>query len=192
MASDTNVMARSRAGGFHYLGGKDGDLLNGSVAVVAKIIKNVMASAAEAGVGALFMNAQLAAPMRVTLEELGFPQPATPMKTDNSTANGIINGTIKQQRSKAIDMRFYWLKDRAEQGQFKIYWAPGDENWADYSTKHHSATHHRTLRPAYLNGPNSPSDLQGCVELLNRALGKKSTDKNRPRAMTTNYLFYPQ
>ena len=76
--------ARSRAGGFHYLGNKDGSMLNGSVAVIAKIIKNVMASAAEAEVGALFVNAQLAAPMRVTLEELGHPQPATPMKTDNS------------------------------------------------------------------------------------------------------------
>ena len=78
-----------------------------------------MASAAEAEVGALFANAQLAAPLRVTLEELGHPQPATPMKTDNSAANGILNGTVKQQRSKAIDMRFCWLKDRAEQGQFK-------------------------------------------------------------------------
>ena len=54
------------AGGCHCLGNKDGSMLNGSVAVlVAKIIKNVMASAAEAEVGALFMNAQLAAPMRV-------------------------------------------------------------------------------------------------------------------------------
>lgn len=50
------------------------------------------------------MNAPLSAPMRVILEELGFPQPAITKKTDNSTANGIMNGTIKQQRSKAIDM----------------------------------------------------------------------------------------
>ena len=49
--------------------------------------------------------------MSTTLEELGHPQPPTPIKTDNTTANGIINGTVKQQRSKAIDMRFYWLKD---------------------------------------------------------------------------------
>ena len=104
-------MARSRAGGFHYLGNKDGLMLNGPAAVIAKIIKNVMASAAEAKIGALFMNAQLVAPMRVTLEELGHPQPATPLKTDNSTANGIINGTIKQQRSKAADIRLHWLKD---------------------------------------------------------------------------------
>ena len=170
-------MARSRAGGFHYLGNKEGTMLNGSVAVVAKIIKNVMASAAEAEVGALFMNAQVAAPMRVTLEELGHPQPATPMKTDNSTANGIMNGTIKQQRSKAIDMRFYWLKDRAEQGQFRIYWAPGDENWADYFTKHHSSTHHRILRPCYLEEPDSPVDLQGCLERLQKVLGKRPQDR---------------
>ena len=141
--------ARSRAGGFHYLGNKDGNLMNGSVAVIAKIIKNVMGSAAEAEVGALYMNAQLAAPMRTTLEELGHPQPATPMKTDNTTASGIINGTVKQQRSKAIDMRFYWLKDRVEQGQFKIFWEPGDENWADYFTKHHPLTHHMRVRPIY-------------------------------------------
>merc|ERR1712224_63486 len=133
--------ARSRAGGFHYLGNKNGSLMNGSIAIVAKIIKNVVASAAEAEVGALFMNAQLAAPIRTTLEELGHPQPPTPMKTDNTTANGIINKTVKQQRSKAIDMRYYWLKDRVEQGQFKIFWEPGDENWADYFTKHHPPSH---------------------------------------------------
>ena len=40
--------ARSRAGGFHHLGDKDGSMSNGSVAVIAKIIKNAMASAAEA------------------------------------------------------------------------------------------------------------------------------------------------
>lgn len=173
-------MARSRAGGFHYLGNRDGSMLNGSVAVIAKIIKNVMASAAEAEVGALFMNARLAASMRVTLEELGHSQPATPMKTDNSTANGIMNGTIKQQRSKAIDMRFYWLKDRAEQGQFKIFWAPGDENWADYFTKHHSGPHHQQLRPVFLERPDSPGDLQGCLEHLRSALGKAKSHESDP------------
>ena len=149
---------------------------NGSAAVVAKTIKDVMASAAEAEAGALFVNAQLAAPiiMRVTLEDLGFPRPATPMKTDNSTANGIMNGTIKQQRSKAIDMRFCWSKDRAEQGQFEIRWAAGDENQADHFTKHRSPTHHKTLRPRHLKEQDSPTDLQGCVERLKHLLGKSS------------------
>ena len=87
--------ARSRAGGFHYLGNLDGTLMNGSIAILAKIIKNVMSSAAESEIGALFMNAKIAIPMRITLEELGHPQPPTPIKTDNTTTNGIINGTVK-------------------------------------------------------------------------------------------------
>ena len=109
-----------------------------------------MASAAEAEVGALYMNAQEAIAIRNCLIELGHPQPATPMKTDNSTAHGILTGTIKQKRSKAIDMRFYWLKDRAEQGQFEIYWEPGKNNLADYPTKHHTGTHHGCDGPSHL------------------------------------------
>ena len=42
------------------------DALLETVAVIAKTIKNAVASAAEAEVGALFVNAQLAAPMRTT------------------------------------------------------------------------------------------------------------------------------
>ena len=82
--------------------------------ILAKAIKHVVASAAEAETAALLMNAKEALPLRITLTELGHPQPPTPMKTDNTTAQGIINGTLKQQQSKAIDMRFYWLKDRVE------------------------------------------------------------------------------
>jgi hypothetical protein len=84
-----------------------------------------MQSAAEAECGGLYMNAKEAVPMRITLEELNYPQPATPMQTDNSTANGIMNKTVKQKQSKSMDMRFYWLQDRVEQGQFKKIWAPG-------------------------------------------------------------------
>jgi hypothetical protein len=36
------------------------------------------------------------------------------MQVDNSTANGILNGTVKQQRSRAMDIRFYWMKDRTQ------------------------------------------------------------------------------
>lgn len=49
---------------------------------------------------------------------------------------------MKQQKSKAMDMRFYWLRDCVQQRQFIIYWRPGTENLADYFTKHHLAAHH--------------------------------------------------
>lgn len=159
-------MARSRAGGFHYLGNKDRKLINGSIAIIAKIIKAVMSSAAEAEVGALYINAKHAVPIRTTLHELGHIQPPTPLKTDDMTANSIMNNTVKQNRSKAIDMRFYWLRDQVEQGQFNVFWAPGAVNLADYFTKHHSPAHHKRVRPIYLQTPDSPADLQGCIKLL--------------------------
>ena len=135
--------------------------------VLAKIIKNVMASAAESEVAGLYMNAREAVPIRQALIEMWHPQPATLMKTDNSTATGILNNTIKQKRSKAIDMRFYWLQDRVQQGMFDVYWEPGLNNLADYPTKHHSGKHHRMLRSIYLYEKDSPTTVQGCIELFN-------------------------
>ena len=53
---------------------------------------------------------------------MGYPQPATTIITDNECAQGIANDTVKQRRSKAIDMRFYWIRDRVGKGQFTILW----------------------------------------------------------------------
>ena len=55
-----------------------------------------------------------AAPIRAALEEMGHPQPPTAIVVDNSTASGIANKTVKQRRSKAMDMRFCWVQDRTE------------------------------------------------------------------------------
>ena len=87
-----------------------------------------MASAAEAELGALFLNCQEAVPIRITLEEMGHTQRPTPVQVDNSTVLGIATGTIKQRKSKAMDMRFYWIRDRKNQKQFNIYWKPGSTN----------------------------------------------------------------
>jgi hypothetical protein len=99
--------ARSRLGGLFVCGDKSPheDNINGSILNVASVIKNVVASAAESEVGACFQNAQSGARLRVTLTEVGHIQPPTPLSTDNSTAFGILNETIKQKRSKAMDMR---------------------------------------------------------------------------------------
>jgi hypothetical protein len=109
--------ARSHLGGLFFLGNTppQQDALNGSILNVAAVIKNVVASAAESEVGARFHNDQSGAPLRVTLTELGHTQPTTPLRTDNSTAYGIVNETIKQKRSKAMDMRYHWLTDRVRQ-----------------------------------------------------------------------------
>ena len=121
-------------------------------------MREVLSSAAEAELGALFHNGKEACPLRIALEELvGHPQPATPMATDNNIASGIATDTVKQKRSKAIDMRFYWIRDQVRQGRFQIYWSKGQTNRADYFSKHHPASHHQAIRSTYLYSPTNPT-----------------------------------
>jgi hypothetical protein len=130
------------------------------------VIKNMVASAAESEVGACFQHAQSGAPIRITLIELGHKQPATPLRRYNSTTFGILKETIKQKRSKAMDMRYHWLTDRVPQKQFDVYWRPAHENLGYCHTKHHSAQHHKDMRRLILHQANSLQLLRGCVKLL--------------------------
>ena len=88
-----------------------------------------------------------------------------------------MNETVKQKRSKAMDMRYYWVQDRIRQKQLHIYWAPGKTNQADYQTKHHSSAHHQRERPIIVHTDQSPhfvpqtmvpqkvpSTWRGCVD----------------------------
>jgi hypothetical protein len=120
---------RSQAGRHLYFGTAAKStkpmLNNGAVLTISGILKHVMSSAAEAYVAGLFVNAKEGEILRTTLDEMGYPQEPTPIQTDNSTASGIANDTINQQRSRSIDMRFYWIHDRVKQGHFIVFWAPG-------------------------------------------------------------------
>ncbi|KAI2490331.1 hypothetical protein MHU86_24250 [Fragilaria crotonensis] len=122
--------ARSRAGGIFFLSSPLPDPScaptpdsspppsNGAIHVHSSIMTSVLSSATEAELGALFHNGKEAAMLRTTLADMGHPQPATPIQTDNACASGICNDTVKQRRSKAMDMRFYWIRDRVQQGHF--------------------------------------------------------------------------
>jgi hypothetical protein len=132
------IKARSRAAGIHYLSYKipaaapsptdTPPPINGAIHIHCSIMSAVLALATEAETGALFHNGKDAAPIRVTLEELGHPQGPTPIQTKNACASGIVNDTVKHRRSKATDMRFYWIKDRVEQGQYTVHWRKGTDS----------------------------------------------------------------
>ena len=176
--------SRSRAGGFMWLGDEPipdpkapPPRINGAIHVVCQIIKSVTASAAESETAALFINGQEACPIRVCLEEMGWPQGATPITTDNSCAVGIANDTVKQRRSKAIDMRYYWIRDRVHQGQFTIHWRKGGQNLADYFTKHHPTSHHKQMRSKYLFTAALAAHCEG---VLMRALSALSSKHASP------------
>ncbi len=109
-----------------------------------------MSSAAEAELGALYINAREAVPQQTTLAEMSHKQPQTPMQTNNTTALGVVNNNIQPRRTKAMDMRFHWLRDPEAQRQFRFLWQPGPTNRAGYWTKHHCAAHHIKKRPEIL------------------------------------------
>ena len=98
----TAPKARSRAGGHFFLDSipKDGCpiRLNGAILTQCCILKCVAASAVEAKLGSLFLNAMDAKIIRLTLDELGHQQPATPVYVDNTNAVGIFNNSIKRQQ----------------------------------------------------------------------------------------------
>ena len=68
--------------------------------------------------------------MRTSLAEMGHLQPPTPVGTYNTAANSIVNGTAKQKRYRAIDMRFYWVIDRILKNHFHKFLKEGKKNLA--------------------------------------------------------------
>ena len=109
-----------------------------------------MASASEAELAAMFYNTRKAIPLRVTLEEMGHPQPATNTTFENFTVHGLTQGTMVAKKSKAMDMRFHWLWCQEAKRHINFLWRRGKNNRADYHTKHHPPSHHVIKRPEYL------------------------------------------
>jgi hypothetical protein len=94
--------ARSRYAGHYFLSdrpppppAKLTPKPNGAILTICKTIRGVMGSAAEAETGGVYGNAQEAIACRISLLALGHPQPATPLKTDNSMANSFVHADIK-------------------------------------------------------------------------------------------------
>jgi hypothetical protein len=138
---------------------------------MATMIKTVMSSAAEAELGAQYLNARKAVYLRQILTEMGHPQPRTLIQTDNTTAEGIINNIIQPNCTNAMDMQYHWLRDREKQGQFNIYWQPGKTNLADYFTKHHPPAHHVNVRAEFLT---KVKDLAEARCMINQEQTKNS------------------
>jgi hypothetical protein len=172
--------------------------INGAFHVSTNIIRFVVASAAEAELGALFHNCQTGIIFRKILDDMGHPQPKTPVHCDNATAVGIANNTVKRQRSRSMEMRFFWISDKCAQDMYALHWHPGQENLADYQSKHHTGAHHTKVRPWYLHEPNSPrelpralrpSALKGCVGTQDGGYLNKVPLPRAPRIQSTAALM---
>ena len=81
---------------------------------------------------------------------MGHPQPPTDIETENTASKSIINVTAEQKIYRAIDMRFYLVRDKIRKNHFHLFWEEGNKDIAYYVTKNHPFWHHRTVIPIYL------------------------------------------
>lgn len=154
------------------MGNKDDSLINnGAIHIIGRVIKNVVSSAAEVEIAGVYTCAKEAVSIIQTLNEVGHPQLPTEIIIDNQAACNILNKNCKQTRSKAIDMNYYWVRDRIAQNQFKLTRKAGAENLADYFIKAHSSAHHKGMRTIYLHCINQKwsnmakiDNLQECID----------------------------
>eukprot|EP00957_Ditylum_brightwellii_P176537 13445207-Ditylum_brightwellii.AAC.1 len=128
---------------------------------------------------------------------MGHPQPLIPLHCDNATAVGIPNKNMKHQKSKAMNMRYFWILPQIQQGNFDVICQPGQESLGDYSTKHHPAAHHQRIRtyfvhmsesPRYLPRALAPYLLQGCAEKPQKDLTSYGRQTPLPRKKTKNVI----
>ncbi len=139
--------------------------MNGVFHISTTILRFVVASAAKVEFGALYHNCQTGIIFQLTLAKMGHPQPKNLVHGDSATAVSIPNNSIKRQHSRSMEMRFFWIGDKMAQDMYDLSWHPGQENLADYQSKHHIGSHHVAVRPWYLHIENSPEFYHGRRDL---------------------------
>eukprot|EP00957_Ditylum_brightwellii_P008692 659926-Ditylum_brightwellii.AAC.1 len=96
-----------------------------------------------------------------------------------------------------MNMRYFWILDQIQQGNFNVIWRPGQENLVDYPTKHHPAAHHQCIRPYYIHTTDSPRFLpralaphllRGCAQNPRKDLTPYDGRMTLPRVKTRNVI----
>ena len=120
--------------------------LNALILIECKTLRSIVASTAEAEIGCLFHNVQMIIHIWRLLGAFGYPQPATPLKIDNSTSNVFVNKLLRQKKSKLWDMKFHWHRDKEKQKYLRVFRDKCKNNGADYFTKHHPAPYQKIMK----------------------------------------------
>ena len=170
---------KSRAAGHFYLTNRnDEDFNNGAILTLSSIIKHVMSSASEAELAALYYGCKQDAPIRITLDKMGHPQPApTPITTNNITAQGLTMGTMMPKASKLNDQWFNCLNAATHSANSNIF---GEKVFSIEPTMPANTTGHDTIKPSThfmsLTATSCPhskkptrkliGSLRGCVNYL--------------------------
>lgn len=112
-------------------------MLGGACVSWASVLqKTVALSSAEAELMASTEAAKEAIYLRLLLSDLGFPQEeATVIYEDNQACIKMSENPVHHKKSKHINMRYYFVRDKVEEGEIKLIYIPTAEQLADLLTK---------------------------------------------------------
>jgi hypothetical protein len=106
-----------------------------AISYFTQIIPTVCGVASATEYASAYINGQNGIFERQALAALHYPQSTTDIITDNQTAAGIFSRTVKLKRSKAMDMRYHWIRKRSDYVIYRVLWGKGSTNVTDYFTK---------------------------------------------------------
>ena len=68
-------------------------------------------------------------------KELGFPIGTVPICSDNNGAIFIATNPVQERRTKHIDVRYHYIRERIEEGDIEVFRVDTEDNIADVLTK---------------------------------------------------------
>ena len=152
-------------------------LFDGNIYFLCRIVKFVVAPAAEAELGTLFMTATEGKIIRRILQKLGHPKPRTPIHYNDKTTAGIANNMVKKHQLRSMEMSFLGSHTKPAKRSFDIQWHLGQEHLGDCYTKTFDGKQYCKVRLWYLHEKKLPrvlpratnqSTLRRCVGTLTR------------------------
>ena len=108
----------------------------GAISWEVKKQATVALSTAEAEYQAMAAAAQEAIYLRALLKDFGFPmEKATDIGEDNQSCIKMCHNPVMHKRSKHIDTKLHFIRERVENKEIKIHYVPTEEMTADILTK---------------------------------------------------------
>jgi hypothetical protein len=84
--------------------------------------------------------------IRKLLKELGIMQTVTTIYEDNQGCIALAKNPVQHHRTKHIDVKYHFIRERIEEGTVKVIYCPTNEMKADILTKGIAAPQFKQLR----------------------------------------------
>ena len=109
--------------------------------------KTVAGSSTEAEYMALSDGCRQVMWVQSLFKELGFNETRTPLCGDNQGSLFISSNPVQERRTKHIDIKYHYIREKVENGDVEVFFVPSDDNPADLMTKALSEIKFRRFLP---------------------------------------------